>query len=422
MRGRTIISVLVLTVAAVAIGYHLALWRALSPTTIRSTDYTSTYVAAQSWRAHDGADLYDPTVQLAGHQAIGTPPDAQKLAYVNPPLSAVVAAPFSGVGYLTSYRLFGVTQVLLIALSILIAVRAAPWPAGTPALVKSAVALAALAGTGTELVLLQAQWDGVAALGLAVAYAAWRSRRPAWAGAAIALAFGITKPHLAFGLVAFLLARRERRSTVAAVVTTLGMVVASVLLVGTHGTLAFLAAPGHSEDVSPLATMLGINGLAFSNLQAGVLAEVLSVAGCAIAVAVSAVLGGVSRPHPERLEAALAGAVLLSLLAAPHLLIHDLVILAPALVWCLARLVGTAPESFGGGRGVGVLLGWLALSQAAPIDAGNDAVGPPGRLVPWVLIAGAAVAVSASQVIRLSFVPRSRNPMAGDEMTVRTTA
>lgn len=397
MRRTRLIGATVVLVAAVMLGHHVAVWLGLSPTQMRSSDYTATYVASQAWRAHDGGNLYDPKVWVAGHQAIGSPPSTQAMPYANPPLAAVVDAPFSALGFLTSYRLFGLVQVVLIAVAILIAVRAAPWPRSTPRLVKAAVALVALAGTGTEVLLLQAQWDGVGALGLALAYVAWRSKRPGWAGIAIALSFGITKPHLVLGLAAFLLARRERRATVAAVVTTVGTVVASLLLVGAHGSLGFLQAPGYSADVSPLSTILGINGLVFSNLQGGVIAVALSVAAGALAVALAALLGGVSRRHPDRLEIGLAGAAALSLLAAPHLLVHDLVILAPALVWCAARVMSQARSERTATWGwLGLVLAWVALSQAAVVDAGSGGVGVPGRLVPWVLVIGSAAAVLAS--------------------------
>ena len=393
MRNRRLLAILMIALSALMLLRFVEVWGVLSPSQVRTSDYTSSYVAAQSWRSGDGGHIYDRATQLAGHQALGTATTAQGLSYVNPPLSAVIAAPFSLLGYVASYRVFAVFQLLLVLAAVVLAVRIAPWPRSTPRLARLAVGMLALAGTGTGEILLQAQWDGIAALGLALAYAAWRRGWSGWAGVALALAFGITKPHLVFGLVAFLIARGQRRALAGAVAATGAMVVASLLLVGVHGTLAFISAPGNSIEVSPLPTMLGFTGLVYSNLQQGLAAQALSALGGALAVALAATLGSVSRRHPDRLEYALGGAVLLSLLCAPHLLVHDLVVLAPVLVWCVARAGHSLRDGATSWAELGLVGGWIALSYAALIDVGNGTVGAPGRLVPWLLLVGAGAAV-----------------------------
>ncbi|TMD99170.1 MAG: DUF2029 domain-containing protein [Chloroflexi bacterium] len=374
MRNRRLLAILMIALSALMLLRFVEVWGVLSPSQVRTSDYTSSYVAAQSWRSGDGAHIYDRATQLAGHQALGTATTAQGLSYVNPPLSAVIAAPFSLLGYVASYRVFAVFQFLLVLAAVVLAVRIAPWPRSTPRLARLAVGMLALAGTGTGEILLQAQWDGIAAL-------------------ALALAFGITKPHLVFGLVAFLIARGQRRALAGAVAATGAMVVASLLLVGVHGTLAFISAPGNSIEVSPLPTMLGFTGLVYSNLQQGLAAQALSALGGALAVALAATLGSVSRRHPDRLEYALGGAVLLSLLCAPHLLVHDLVVLAPVLVWCVARAGHSLRDGATSWAELGLVGGWIALSYAALIDVGNGTVGAPGRFVPWLLLVGAGAAV-----------------------------
>jgi len=393
MRNRRLLAMVLVALAALTLLRYFEVWTALGPDQVRTSDYTSSYVAAQTWRAGDGAHLYDRATQLAGHQALGTSHDALGLSYVNPPLSAVVAAPFSLFGYVTSYRVFALFQLFLLLLAIVIAVRVAPWPRSTPWLFRAGVGLLALAASGTGELLLQAQWDGVEALGLALAYLAWRRGWPGWAGVAIALSFGITKPHLAFGLVAFLIARGERRALGGAIAATGGMVMASILLVGVHGTLAFASAPATSAGVSPLPTMLGFTGLVYSNLQTGMGAEVLVAVGAALAVALAAALGSLSRRDPAKLEIALAGATVLSLLCAPHLLIHDLVVLAPVLVWCVARAEQAVGDRLTSWSEFALMGGWIALSEAALVDVGNAAVGVPGRLVPWLLLVAAAWSV-----------------------------
>jgi hypothetical protein len=396
MRNRTLVAALLVAVSALALSLHLSLWAGLSSQQVRNSDYTVDYIAAHTWLSGDGAHLYDRGVQLAGHVALHTSPGAAGLGYVYPPLAAVVASPFSLLGFEASYRAFGVFQLLLILAAVVIALRAAPWPRSTPRLMKAAIGLLALAGTGTGVTLYLGQWDGVGTLGLALAYAAWRRQRPGWAAVAIVVAFGLTKPHLAFGLMAFLIARGERRALGGAVAAAVGMIAASLLLVGVHGTAAFISAPGISTDVSPFPTMLGLSGLVYSNLHPSLLAEALVVLGAAVGVAMAAALGRVARRDPARLEVALAGAVALSLLSTPHLLVQDLVVLAPALVWCAARaaqaLSQARPPSR---RELGLVTLWLALSGAAAVDIGNGSVGFPGRLVPWVLLAIAGIAASA---------------------------
>jgi hypothetical protein len=393
MRNRRLLAALLVAVSVVMLLRFAEVWGSLGSAQVRTSDYTSSYVAGQSWRTGDGAHIYDRATQLAGHRALGTAPSALALSYVNPPLGSVIASPFSLLDYVASYRAFAVFQFLLILVAIVIAVRLAPWPRSTPALVRLAVGLVALAGTGTGEILLQAQWDGIGALGLALAYAAWRRGLPGWAGFAIAIAFGITKPHLAFGLVAFLIARGERRALGGALAATAAMVAASLLLVGPHGALAFLSAPANSLEVSHLPDMLGFAGLVYSNLHSGLLAEMLVAVGAAVAVALAAALGRASRRDPDRLEAALAGATALSLICAPHLLVHDLVILAPALVWCVARAGHSLRDRVYSRGELGLVAGWMALSYAALTDVGNGTVGAPGRLVPWILLFAAGAAV-----------------------------
>jgi hypothetical protein len=94
-------------------------------------------------------------------------------------------------------------------------------------------------------------------------------------------------------------------------------------------------------------------------------------------------------------EPALAGAVLLSLLAAPHLLGHDLTLLAPSLVFGLAWLAARKPaHAFPAGwpdrDALLLIMAWIALSFATMYDLGKNTTGLPGRLTPWVLLLLAA--------------------------------
>jgi hypothetical protein len=83
--------------------------------------------------------------------------------------------------------------------------------------------------------------------------------------------------------------------------------------------------------------------------------------------------------------------VALSLFASPHLLGHDLTLLAPVLVAGLAWLAGRPGERSWPGPGtLGVLALWVLLSFASLADLSQNSVGFPGRATPWVLLLIAA--------------------------------
>ena len=398
---RGLLLAIVAVLALLPLSHYLLVWSALSGTQVRTSDFTATYVGSQIWRSGQGAHLYDQALQLAGHRALGAPDYAVDLPFVNPPIAAVVAAPFTLLGIDGAYRLWGLVQVLLLGAAIVIAMRAAPWPVSFPRLARAAIGVIALAGTGTGMLLLEGQWDGVPALGLALAYAAWRRNRPGWAAVALVAGFATTKPHLAIALGAFVIARAERRALLAGAATVAASLAVPLLLVGPTGTAGFVHALRLSADVAPDRSMLGLTGLLSSDLGTGPLVAVVAAIGGALAVAAIAWLGRASRRDPSRLEAALAGAMALSLLCTPHLLTQDLVVLAPALVWCIARLATVS-----GARGAhpwreaAVVVLWAAMAEAAVLDLQNYTGGDYGRLVPWTLLLAALLALTACVGIR----------------------
>jgi hypothetical protein len=168
----------------------------------------------------------------------------------------------------------------------------------------------------------------------------------------------------------------------------------SLLVVGVSGTAGFVSALHLSADVAPARSMLGLSGLLASDLGTGPLSAVLAAAGGALAVLAAAALGRASRRDPSRLEVALAGATVLSLLCTPHLLAQDLVVLAPALVWCIARAatisIDTGARPW---REAGLVVLWAAMTEAAAVDLHNYTGGDYGRLVPWTLLVAAALAL-----------------------------
>ena len=73
-------------------------------------------------------------------------------------------------------------------------------------------------------------------------------------------------------------------------------------------------------------------------------------------------------------------------MASPHLLPHDLVILAPVFAWGAARAAAADPAPWPGLVTIRVIAAWAALAVLTLVDTGNAAPAPPGRLVPLALI------------------------------------
>ncbi len=203
--------------------------------------------------------------------------------------------------------------------------------------------------------------------------------------------FAATKPHLAVGLAIWLIARRDWRALSGAGGGCALVAGVSFVLVGPNGIGGFASAVGFALGNTPGASTLGIPGLVTSWLGSGGFPTVLGLVGSLVALAGCALLGARSRAGAGTLEASLAGAAALSLLASPHLLPHDLVILAPAFAWCMARAAATDAASWPGVAAMRVIAAWAMLGVLAFIDTGNAAPAPPGRLVPLAL-AGIGVA------------------------------
>jgi hypothetical protein len=285
---------------------------------------------------------------------------------------------------------------VLVALGVAAAVRAAPWPRTAPPGVRLAAWALATGGMGTASTLLLGQWDGLLTLGVGMAYWSWRRDRAAAAGMWLAAAAMIAKPHLFIGVAAFLLLRRDRRALLGAAATAAVLGALSLALVGPSGVAGFVHISLADGNRWGPAEMLGFSGLFGSWLGATTTAHALTAICTVAAVAASGVLGTRSR-DPLKFETALAGTLAFSLLSAPHLYGHDLVLLAPALAWMLGRAAwADGALRWPGPRSRSVLLVWLAVNCAAVLDFGDHPPAPPGRVVPLALVAVGLLALRAS--------------------------
>lgn len=383
-------TLLALGLAGATLLAYLVLWLQVDHFHIGRSDFTSTYMGATLLREGHGASMYDESLQTPLHEQLIAPDHEGNLPFVNAPLAAALALPVSYLGLDGAYRVWSLLQFALVVLAAIIAVRGAPGGRSLDPQRRALYTLGAVACLGTWTLLVQGQWDGVSALGLALAYAAYRKDRLAVAGAVLAATSLLAKPHLALGLAAFVVGRFDRRLIAGAVAGTLGAIALSFAVAGPGGVEGFAGAAFHSTTRWELRNMLSFAGIAGTVAGDSSAAHVIATAGSIACVAAAFALGWSVRRHAGRLEAALAGAAVLSLLASPHAYSHDLALLVPVAAWSL-----TAAAASGSARlRTWVVASWLAINAAAYVYIISGAQVPLGQLAPWALLAAAGLAIA----------------------------
>ena len=343
----------------------------MSRVEVLRSDYLSVDTAGHLVRMGLGSQLYTEAVQGPVYSSLAAGDHAGDLLFNHAPLSAALAVPFSLLGQVPGHAAWSGLQLAMVAAACLLATRAAAWPLFVPRLGIVGAVLLALAGAGTLPLILQGQEVGEITLGLAVAYFLWRRQHLALGGGALVMGAAFAKPHLALGLVAFVIGWRERRLVAGALAGGAASVGLFVLVAGWHGVIGFLGAAMHSVSISPETLQSGFTGLFSTLFGSGGLSTVATVFATLIALAGCVLLGRLVRRDRTRLPLALTSAAALSLLAAPHVLSHDLVLLAPALVAILAPLsVRDGPAAQWPGPRVRLAIGaWLMLVAAAGVDS-----------------------------------------------------
>ena len=379
-----------IAVASVVLAHYAQVWAVVPASLAPTSDFAGTYVASTLIRSGHAAQIYDAA---AGRETLvqsGAPASHDNIPFENPPAAAVVALPFALLGAGAAWRAWSLLQLLLMVVSLLIVTRASPWPKSLPRLPRLAIGLVALAGFGTGLLFVEGQWDGVSVLGLACAYALWRRDRPGAAGFALGFTAAIAKPQLVIGIAAFMIGRRDWRAVGGALAGAAVTVVIGLIGAGPRALASFVTAIATPSN-SPTAQMQGSSGLFGSLLGHAPGVFLLAVGAGVAAAALAGWLGAVARRRPDLFEPSLCGAVALSLFASPHLLGHDLTLLAPAMIAGLAWLAGRPGEwAWPGSATLGVIALWVVLSFASLGDLSQNTVGFPGRATPWVLLAVAA--------------------------------
>lgn len=377
--------VTLLLAAASLLALYIARLATMSRVEVLRSDYLQFDAAGHLVRSGLGAQLYVDSVQGSVYSMLAAGDHNGDLLFNHAPLSAALAVPFSVLGQVEGHTLWSIAQLIMLAVACALVARAAPWPHGTGRLAIAAAVLVALAGAGTLPLLLQGQQVGEIALGLGAAYYLWRRQRLAWGGAALVFGAAVAKPHLALGLLAFLIGWRDRRVLAGAIAGAVVVLGASVLVVGWHGVVGFVATAVRSVGLYPATQQFGFTGFFSSLFGTGALAMAAGATCSLLALAGCLLLGSSLRRDRSRLELALTSATALSVAAAPHLLAHDLSVLAPMFVAMVAA-AGARDRSSGEwpGRNVRAALQlWAMLVVAAGLDV---AAVLPVKLTPVALV------------------------------------
>jgi len=238
------------------------------------------------------------------------------LPFLAPAWVALVAVPFELLGTDLGGRLWILFGLACFALGTYLAVRPRPPSAILPA----------FASVPTALVLLNAQLDGLVALGLGAAIALWS--RPYLAG--LALGLTLMKPHLVLALGAVLLVSRRWR--VLAGWAAAGVLLwASVAVLNPRWVLDWLAPSGKTIQAGAREVNLAHFGVLFGPHLQNIAVATLTLVGIGAVVLLA-------WRRRDDFQAAAAIVVAGGVVAAPHALPTDLALVSLALaVWGRAR-------------------------------------------------------------------------------------
>ena len=238
------------------------------------------------------------------------------LPFLAPAWVALVAVPFELLGTDLGGRLWILFGLACFALGTYLAVRPRPPSAILPA----------FASVPTALVLLNAQLDGLVALGLGAAIALWS--RPYLAG--LALGLTLMKPHLVLALGAVLLVSRRWRVLAGWAVAGV-LLWASVAVLNPRWVLDWLAPSGKTIQTGAREVNLAHFGVLFGPQLQNNAVAILTLVGIVVVVLLA-------WRRRDDFQAAAAIVVAGGVVAAPHALPTDLALVSLALaIWGRAR-------------------------------------------------------------------------------------
>jgi hypothetical protein len=310
---------------------------------------------------HDPSHLYDFTaqrqveLQVTGGRVLVTLGIKGILPFLAPAWVALLAVPFDLLGPNVGGRLWVLFGLMCLAVGLYLATRPRP----------PTVMLPAIASVPTALLMLNAQLDGFVALGVGASIALWSRRYLA----GLALGLTLVKPQLVLPLGVAVLLTREWK-VLAGWASAGGLLLLATLALSPRWLFDWLSQarstvqPGAREvDLPHLAVFLpdSLQGVGLAILTLGALGLVMWLAW---------------RVRGQKMRPAIAILVAGGVLAAPHALPADLVLVGVGLaIWDRAGWVE-----------------WLALSAAGLLAALTPA--PYPTLIGVVLMLGLTLRIS----------------------------
>ena len=328
----------ILVIAAIVAG-----WIALLPASPARNDFAPGYASALLLREGRPDAIYNAEAQRATLAAVSgdASPTTSPTALAPPAL--LLEVPLTLLPLWLASDIWALLQLLLLVAAAWIALRAVPPKRGLALSARGFIIVAAVGGGGALMLLSLNQWDGVAALGLALVYSELRRGHDAHAMAWLALTVLAGKPHLGLGIALFIAARRPR-SVIALAATAGGVYGLTLLAIPPSTTVQWFMTVIHVGALFPISATIGLSGLVTSTLGTGPIGVILGLSTTAAALVTSAALGRWDARLARSGEGDAIGragflftcVTLLSLLSAPHVFPYDLVLLIPGFVACVA--------------------------------------------------------------------------------------
>ena len=353
------------SVALLAIALAFVIYPLLPADDVINSDWPA-FATGARLIVSDPVHLYDLAVQqrvekeVTGGRILVSPGIEGILPFLAPAWVALLAVPFDLLGPQIGGRAWVLAGLICLAAGLYLVVRPRPPDEMMPA----------FAGVPTAVFMLNAQLDGFVALGLGAAFALWS--RPFLAG--LALGLTLLKPQLVLPLGVAVIAGRRWRVLAGWAVAGVVLLVPTLLL---NSTWVFDWLGQAGATVAPVSREVDLPHL-------GVLLPD-AVQTAAVAVLTLAAIAAVVYVAARRRDDARAAAAIViagGVLAAPHALPADLVLVSLALaVWGRARWFD-----------------WLALSVATLVAALTPAPVPAvvGVLtIGWVCARAAGAASEA---------------------------
>ena len=348
-------------VALLAVCLAFVIYPVLPNEDVINSDWPAFATGAQLIVA-DPQHMYDLHVQeryqrvITGGRTLVTPGIEGILPFLAPPWVALLAVPFDVFGTDLGGRLWILFGLVCLGCGLYLATGGAQRRWGLPSAI-----LPAFASVPTAVMMLNAQLDGIVALGIGAALALWS--RPFLAG--LALGLTLVKPQLVLPLAAALLLARRWRvmgGWAAAGIVQLGV----TMVANPHWVLEWLAQI--RTTVAPISREVDLAH--FGTYLPGP-AQPYAVIGLSLVALCGCVLLALRRRHD--FKAASAILVMGGVLVSPHALPADLVLVAVGLaIW-----------------GEATWREWLALSVAALIAALTPAPTPAAvgvLLIFWLTV------------------------------------